>query len=202
MSCNLLQVSQIMRPASSLALLEPGATVLKAIQAMTLARTGAAVVVSETGTLQGIFTHGDFARHYPSCQDIGTHPVEEFMTRSPVTIPADKLAADAVAAARSDDGASLSKSLAARQATGTMLQLLACLYVDALTIAIGADRSLVHADQADAVAAAAEHFTPTQLAEIIEQLGEFERMLWQNVNPRIVWDNVVITCASAAPLRV
>jgi len=114
----------------------------------------------------------------------------------------DKLAAAAVTAARSDDGASLSKNLAARQTTGTMLQLLACLYVDALTIAVGADRRLVHADQADAAAAVAERFTPTKLAEIIEQLSEFERMLWQNVNPRIVWDNVVVTCASAAPLRV
>ncbi len=114
----------------------------------------------------------------------------------------DKLADDAVAAARSDDGASLSKKLAARQATGTMLQLVACLYVDALTIATGVDRPLVHADQADAVRAAAERFTPTQLADVIEQISEFERMLWRNVNPRIVWDNAVITCASAAPLAV
>ena len=114
----------------------------------------------------------------------------------------DKLADDAVAAARSDDGASLSKSLATRQATGTMLQLIACLYVDALTTATGVDRPLVHADQADAVEATAARFAPTQLAEVIEQVSEFERMLWRNVNPRIVWDNAIITCASAAPLRV
>ncbi len=115
---------------------------------------------------------------------------------------ADKLAADAVAAAKSADGASLSKNLAARQAVGTMLQLIARLYVDALSVATGLDRPLAYADQGDAVRAVAERFTPTQLAEVIEQVSQFERMLWQNVNPRVVWDNVVITCASAAPLAV
>ncbi len=112
----------------------------------------------------------------------------------------DKLAADAVSAAKGD-GASLSKNLAGRQAAGTMLQLIACLYVDALSAATGVDRPIAYADQLEAVQLAARRFTPTELAEIIEQLSEFERMLWQNVNPRLVWDNVIVTCASAAPLQ-
>ena len=40
------------------------------------------------------------------------------------------------------------------------------------------------------------------LAEIIEQLSEYERLLWRNVNAKVIWDNAVITCATAAPLRL
>ena len=59
-----------------------------------------------------------------------------------------------------------------------------------------------HAGHRGHPAALAGRFSLTQLAEIIEQLSEFERLLWRNVSPKTVWDNVVITCASAAPLRL
>jgi len=114
----------------------------------------------------------------------------------------DKLAAQAVADARGADGALLAKNLATRRASGVMLELLASAFRDAITLATGADRPLVHADQPSAPAALAERFGPTQLAEIIEQLSRYERLLWRNVNPKTVWDNVVVTCASAAPLRL
>jgi arabinose-5-phosphate isomerase len=90
----LLRVNQIMRPASELAVIGPDAPVVDALRAMTAVRSGAAVVVAPDGTLEGIFTHGDFARHYPSCPDIGTRPISGFMTRDPVTISSDKLAAE------------------------------------------------------------------------------------------------------------
>ena len=57
-------------------------------------------------------------------------------------------------------------------------------------------------DPDHAVRALAGRFDPTQLAEIIEQLCRYEQLLWRNVNPKIVWDNLAITCASAAPLRL
>lgn len=114
----------------------------------------------------------------------------------------DKLADRAVAAAKEADGASLSKNLAARQAVAAMLELIASAYRDALTIRTGADLAIVHADQARGVQTLARRFEPTDLAEILEQLAEYERLLWRNVNPKIVWDNVVITCATAAPLRL
>ena len=41
-----------------------------------------------------------------------------------------------------------------------------------------------------------------RLAEIIEQLSRYERLLWRNVNPKVVWDNAAITLATGAPLRV
>ncbi len=114
----------------------------------------------------------------------------------------DKLAGEAVAAAKQADGSALSKNLASRQAAGTMLELLASAFRDALTVSAAADRPLAHADQADEIAAVAGRFDPVQLAEIIEQLSRYERLLWRNVNPKTVWDNVAIACASAAPLTV
>lgn len=62
-------------------------------------------------------------------------------------------------------------------------------------------RSLTYADQKAAVAAIAAKFDIVQLASVIEQLSQLEQLLWRNVNPKTIWENVVITCASAAPLR-
>ena len=36
----------------------------------------------------------------------------------------------------------------------------------------------------------------------MEALHSCEHLLWRNVNQKIVWDNVVITCATAAALNV
>jgi arabinose-5-phosphate isomerase len=90
----LLKVEAIMRPVGELAILRPDATVTEAILAMTARRTGAAVLVDGSGRLVGIFTHGDFARHFPDTPGIGSLPVGDFMTLKPVTISADKLAAE------------------------------------------------------------------------------------------------------------
>lgn len=114
----------------------------------------------------------------------------------------DALAAEAVSAAKKADGSSLSKNLASRQAAGAMLELIASAFRDAMRLATGAQTPLIHADQPDAVAALASRHDPTALAEIIEQLSEYERLLWRNVNAKIIWDNAVITCATAAPLRL
>lgn len=90
----LLKVSAIMRPVEELAIILPEASITEAILAMTARRTGAAVVVDGNGRLAGIFTHGDFARHFPGTPDIGGQPVGDFMTLRPVTISGDKLAAE------------------------------------------------------------------------------------------------------------
>ncbi|HEY8904056.1 MAG TPA: KpsF/GutQ family sugar-phosphate isomerase [Chthoniobacterales bacterium] len=90
----LLRVSEIMRPADQLASVSRETPVLHAIRLMTQCRTGAAVVVEADGRLAGIFTHGDFARHFQSTPDIGARAVAEFMTSNPITIAADKLAAE------------------------------------------------------------------------------------------------------------
>jgi arabinose-5-phosphate isomerase len=90
----LLKVHQIMRGDDQLAKVLPDTPIVEVIKNMTARRAGAAVVVNAAGILQGIFTHGDFARYFPQTPDIGSCPVGDFMTRQPITISADKLAAE------------------------------------------------------------------------------------------------------------
>ena len=115
---------------------------------------------------------------------------------------ADKLAEQAVAASRKADGSTLAKSLAVRQTTGTLLQLIASLYTDAMTLSADIGRPIANVDQLECVQRVGGRFSPTQLAAIIEQLSDFERLLWRNVSPKLVWDNVVVSCASAAAMNI
>jgi arabinose-5-phosphate isomerase len=90
----LFKVHQIMRGAEQMALVTPQATVREALFAMARARAGAAVVTEPDGTLAGIFTHGDFGRHFQTHTDLLERAVAEFMTRRPITVRGDKLAAE------------------------------------------------------------------------------------------------------------
>lgn len=90
----LLKVRQIMRPADQMAIVSPQTTVLEAIGAMTRTRSGAAVITDAEGGLLGIFTHGDFARRFPAHPALADSPIGEFMTRNPITIGEDRLAAE------------------------------------------------------------------------------------------------------------
>lgn len=114
----------------------------------------------------------------------------------------DKLAENAVHDAKKKDDANLSKNLATRRATGATLEIIASAFSDALAVATNTSRPLVNSDQPQIIEALAEKFQPTEIAEILEQLSRYERLLWRNLNAKIVWDNVVITCASAAVLEV
>jgi DNA polymerase-3 subunit delta' len=114
----------------------------------------------------------------------------------------EKLAAAEVAEAKKLTQTDLAQTLASRRAVGLMLELLASAFRDALTIAVGADRPLVHADQADEVSRIAGRLDATRLAEVVDQIARYEHLLWRNASPKVIWDNLVITCASAAPLSV
>ncbi|MBK8095056.1 MAG: KpsF/GutQ family sugar-phosphate isomerase [Verrucomicrobiaceae bacterium] len=92
----LTRVRDVMRSGSQLAVVTPETTVREALQAMTRARCGAAVVTHADGVLAGVFTHGDFVRAFQKDNAIAEHAVREFMTVSPVQIQADKLAAEVV----------------------------------------------------------------------------------------------------------
>ncbi len=110
----------------------------------------------------------------------------------------DKLAGLLVAESKKAGGAELSKLVASRRAAGTMLELAAAAFRDALHLAARADAPPINADQPDAVETLARRFEPAQLAAVIERLSEYEQLLWRNVNPRIVWDNVAITATAGA----
>lgn len=90
------RVNQIMRKESQVALAKTGDSVMDAVKEMTKCRAGAAAIVDPDGKLAGVFTHGDLARHYQTHPDLAARPVADFMTKNPVTIRGDKLAAEAL----------------------------------------------------------------------------------------------------------
>jgi arabinose-5-phosphate isomerase len=92
----LTRVADIMRKDQQLALVAPADTVAAALGVMTRCKAGAVVAVEAGGQLAGIFTHGDFVRGYQADRHIADHPVSQHMTRNPIAIRGDRLAAEAV----------------------------------------------------------------------------------------------------------
>jgi arabinose-5-phosphate isomerase len=90
----LTRVSDIMRTGDRLPIVPESATVMDAVRAMTRCRSGCVIIPDAEGKLAGIFTQGDFTRAYESQSDIAAAPVSRFMIRQPVTIHADRLAAE------------------------------------------------------------------------------------------------------------
>jgi arabinose-5-phosphate isomerase len=92
----LTKVADIMRRGEGLARIGDDAAVRDALVAMSITRSGACVVTKPGGALAGVFTHGDFARQYQRDPLVGDRPIAEMMTRDPVTVRADALAAEAI----------------------------------------------------------------------------------------------------------
>src|SRR5437773_11684105 len=90
----LMRVHQVMRPREAMAVVAPNTTIRDVLKAMTSVRAGAAVVAGEDRQLLGIFTHGDFARHFQSDPKVGERLVADLMTLNPVTVHKDKLAVE------------------------------------------------------------------------------------------------------------
>ena len=90
----LLKVDQIMRKDGQMAFITPDSTIRQALHAMAKARSGASVIVDGDGKLCGIFTHGDFGRHFQVHPDLLEKCVAEFMTRNPISIRSGRLAAE------------------------------------------------------------------------------------------------------------
>ncbi len=94
----LLKVRQVMRPRGEIALVAPTRTISDVLGEIARHRAGAAVVVDDAGRLAGIFTHGDFARHFQhDPAGLGERAVGEFMTRAPVSIGGERLAVEILA---------------------------------------------------------------------------------------------------------
>src|ERR1044071_1235938 len=82
----LMRVHQVMRPREQMALVAPDTTIREVLRAMTSVRAGAAVVAGEDRQLLGIFTHGDFARHFQADPKVGERLVADLMTLNPVSV--------------------------------------------------------------------------------------------------------------------
>ncbi len=91
----LMRARDIMRTGEKVAAIPPQTPVSEAVVAMTHAKSGAAFAVDPDGRLLGIFTDGDFRRAVASgALDVLSRPVSAYMTRDPVRVAPDDLAAD------------------------------------------------------------------------------------------------------------
>ena len=90
----LTRASDVMRTGDQVAMITPQTTIRDALQSMTRARSGAAVVRNPDGSLAGVFTHGDFVRAFQKDAGIADQAVQDYMTPHPVCIQSDRLAAE------------------------------------------------------------------------------------------------------------
>ncbi|GAG08558.1 unnamed protein product, partial [marine sediment metagenome] len=97
----ILKVEDIMRRAAANPIVREDARVKDVLVKITNARSGSASVVNKYGTLMGIFTDGDLRRHLDGKVNIANKKIKDVMTKSPVTIKKDRLAAEAFQILRS-----------------------------------------------------------------------------------------------------
>ena len=88
----LLHVSDVMRTDDRCATVTIGQPVREALLAMTGAQAGCVAIVDANNTLAGIMTDGDLRRHLIETPDLVEQPVEDIMTRNPITLTKDMLA--------------------------------------------------------------------------------------------------------------
>ncbi len=91
----ILKVGDIMRKGKGNPVVKEDTKVKAVLLKITEARAGSASVVNKKGVLIGIFTDGDLRRHLGVDALLPLRQVREVMTRNPITISKEMLAADA-----------------------------------------------------------------------------------------------------------
>ncbi len=91
----ILKVGDIMRRGKANPVVKEDEKVKTVLLKITEARAGSAGVVNKKGVLVGIFTDGDLRRHLGKDAALPLRQVREVMTRNPITISKEMLAADA-----------------------------------------------------------------------------------------------------------
>ena len=92
----LLRVKDIMRSGARNAQAGEKLTVKEALMIMTRAKSGSVSVVNARGKLVGVFTDGDFRRHMAAATDVLSQTLDAVMTRNPICVREDALAAEAL----------------------------------------------------------------------------------------------------------
>lgn len=92
----LLRVQDLMRTGAANPVMSQTARVKHVLLAITKARAGCASLVDSQGRLIGIFTDGDLRRHLETTPNLAEATVRDVMTKTPKTIHADRLAAEAL----------------------------------------------------------------------------------------------------------
>jgi arabinose-5-phosphate isomerase len=92
----LLKVGDIMRAAERNAVADESLPVKDALLVMTRAKSGSLSVVNARGKLTGVFTDGDFRRLMARNENLLALPLHKVMTRNPICISENALAAEAL----------------------------------------------------------------------------------------------------------
>src|SRR6266542_5347132 len=92
----LLRVRDIMRTDTRNAVAQQTLSVKEALLVMTRAKSGSVSVVNARGKLVGVFTDGDLRRHMAADDHVLTRPLARVMTRNPVCVADQALAAEAL----------------------------------------------------------------------------------------------------------
>lgn len=92
----LLRVCDIMRSGERNAIAREDMSVKDALLVMTKAKSGSLSVVNAKGKLAGVFTDGDFRRRMSSDGELLSRTLKSVMTRNPISIREDSLAAEAL----------------------------------------------------------------------------------------------------------
>jgi len=92
----LLKVEDVMRTGVGFPKIKDSALIRDVLLAITRARCGCACLVNARGKLTGIFTDGDLRRHLEKDAQILNRKASRVMTKNPITISKEKLAAEAM----------------------------------------------------------------------------------------------------------
>jgi arabinose-5-phosphate isomerase len=92
----LSKVGDIMRSGERNAVAGENLSIKEALLVMTRARSGSLAVVNARGKLAGVFTDGDFRRHMASDGNLLAQTLKKVMTRRPICIREEALAAEAL----------------------------------------------------------------------------------------------------------
>lgn len=92
----LLYVSDIMHQGDTIPLVEENDLLRDALIEMSSKSLGMTGVLDNTGKLVGVYTDGDIRRTLNKNVDVQTCTIDTVMTRNPITVSADTLAAEAV----------------------------------------------------------------------------------------------------------
>ena len=91
-----MRASDLMRKLDASAVVRLESTVRDTIYAMSHARCGSAIVVSDEGKLLGIFTDGDFRRYAAKEDRVLEFTMQQVMTPNPVSVSPDALAVEVI----------------------------------------------------------------------------------------------------------
>jgi arabinose-5-phosphate isomerase len=92
----LLRIGDIMRTGERNAVAREDTKVKEALMVMTRAKSGSLSVVNARGKLAGVFTDGDFRRHMAIDGNLLAQPLKLVMTRNPISVRDNALAAEAL----------------------------------------------------------------------------------------------------------